>query len=97
MNRMQKDSKNLFSSCSAADPWLFPDPAGEREEVHAALGQPEGQRCGEELHVQQAHVCHLQHGAAVKHRSLARFLGLTAGLNALLLSEEITEARENNN
>ncbi len=87
MNR--KDPKNLFSSSSA----FFPHPAGEREEVHAALGQPEGQRCGEELHVQQAHVCHLQHGATVKHRSLARFLGL----NALLLSEEIAEARENHN
>lgn len=47
------------------------DPTGEREEVHAALGQSEGQRCGEELHVQQAHVCHLQHRAAVRLRQIS--------------------------
>lgn len=50
------------------------DPTGEREEVHAALGQSEGQRCGEELHVQQAHVCHLQHRAAVRLRQISLFL-----------------------
>lgn len=40
--------------------------AGEREEVHAASGQPEGQGCGKGLHVQQAHVCHLQYRATVQ-------------------------------
>lgn len=33
--------------------------AGEREEVHAAPGQPEGARRGEEFYVQQAHILHL--------------------------------------
>uniref|UniRef100_A0A671SHH7 Dynamin n=1 Tax=Sinocyclocheilus anshuiensis TaxID=1608454 RepID=A0A671SHH7_9TELE len=39
-----------FSLC------LLP-PAGEREEVHAAIGQPEAHRYREEFHVQQARVC----------------------------------------
>lgn len=38
---------------------------GEREEVHAAFGQPEAERCGERLHVQQTCLCHLQHGTEV--------------------------------
>lgn len=42
---------------------------GEREEVHAASGQPEGQGRRKGLHVQQAHVCHLQYRAAVSLES----------------------------
>lgn len=34
---------------------------GEGEEVHAASGQPETQRRGERIHVQQARLCHLQY------------------------------------
>lgn len=37
---------------------LFPVLTGEGEEVHAPSGQPEGPRCGKELHVQQAHILH---------------------------------------
>lgn len=39
--------------------------SGEREEVHAASGQPEAERCGEGLHVQQTRLCHLQHRTEV--------------------------------
>lgn len=38
---------------------------GEREEVHAASGQPETQRRGERIHVQQARLRHLQHRTEV--------------------------------
>lgn len=44
---------------------LFSSSTGEGEEVHAPTGQPEGSRCGEELHVQQAHILYLQHGVEV--------------------------------
>lgn len=40
-------------------------PAGEGEEVHASGGQPEAARCGEGLHVQQAHLRPLQHRTEV--------------------------------
>lgn len=39
--------------------------SGEREEVHAASRQPEAERCGEGLHVQQTRLCHLQHRTEV--------------------------------
>lgn len=42
---------------------------GEREEVHAPPGQPEGPRCGEELHVQQAYILHFQHGVQVSRKA----------------------------
>lgn len=35
--------------------------SGEREEVHAAGGQPEAERRGEEFYVQQAHLRPVQH------------------------------------
>lgn len=43
--------------------WVFL--SGEREEVHAASGQPEAERRGEGLHVQQTRLCHLQHRTEV--------------------------------
>lgn len=52
---------------------------GEREEVHAAAGQPEGPRRGEKFHVKQAHILHLQHRVQVcwKHLSLSFFLPIS--------------------
>lgn len=44
---------------------LFSSSTGEREEVHAPSGQPEGPRCGEEFHVQQAHILYFQYGVKV--------------------------------
>lgn len=44
---------------------LFFSISGEGEEVHAPSGQPEGPRCGEEFHVQQAHILYFQHGVKV--------------------------------
>lgn len=35
--------------------------SGEREEVHAASGQPEAEGRGEGLHVQQTRLRHLQY------------------------------------
>lgn len=44
---------------------LFFSFSGEGEEVHAPSGQPEGPRCGEEFHVQQAHILYFQYGVKV--------------------------------
>lgn len=62
---------NLFSlGCEwSLTPGLVVTPTptpGEGEEVHAASGQPEGARRGEDLHVLQTHVCSLQCGTEVR-------------------------------
>ena len=43
---------------------------GERKEVHAALGQPEAERCGERLHVHKAHLWHFQYRVEVRDLSV---------------------------
>lgn len=51
-------AKGVSQSGAPNSDILFPSLTGEGEEVHAPPGQPEGPRCGEELHVQQAHILH---------------------------------------
>lgn len=65
--RIHENNKKIASvNKSAHDLYLlFSSFTGEGEEVHAPSGQPEGPRCGEEFHVQQAHILYFQHGVEV--------------------------------
>lgn len=67
---------------------LFFSFSGEGEEVHAPSGQPEGPRCGEELHVQQAHILHFQYGVKVS----CEIFKLELKINSLSLKKRKTSS-----
>lgn len=50
--------QNRMRLCGSFHHWVF---LGEGEKVHAASGQPETEGRGERIHVQQAHLRHLQY------------------------------------
>lgn len=58
-----KTTTNIFNFTTNLSTFWFITPLadllGEREEVHAASGQPEAEGRGEGFHVQQTRLCHL--------------------------------------
>ena len=66
-------------------PLLLSPPAGEGEEVHAACGQPETEGHREKLHVQQTHLCSVQHWTKVCVFVLNQWLMNIYGLKSVPL------------